>query len=346
MNYSIGKYKVVHLIPYDGVGGVETAARSMSDACHEEIQFQVNHIFKNINQKKDLWWTFNPLSLITAAWRCSRKDVDLLIVSLWRSAIVGWLAKQIRPNIKLVAFLHCSEDKHSFDKFATRLVVSTATEIWADSQATIKLRVPGLSANKSRVISFVTRRFEYSPQRKVEPSFIFWGRVTPQKAVGRAIRLFAAIHKNCPAARFWIIGPDGGDLDSLHALCDSLSLHDAVVYLGTKTQDEITGLACQASFYLQTSVYEGMAMSVVESMQMGLVPVVTAVGEIGAYCRDGYNAVLVKSDEQAIEDIEQLLNSDDRYQTLRANAIATWKDFPLYRDSMLSACEELFRHHE
>ena len=46
--------------------------------------------------------------------------------------------------------------------------------------------------------------------------------------------------------------------------------------------DGIKKLA-NASFYLQTSKFEGFAMSVVESMMMGLVPVVTPVGEIGRY---------------------------------------------------------------
>jgi glycosyltransferase involved in cell wall biosynthesis len=90
---------------------------------------------------------------------------------------------------------------------------------------------------------------------------------------------------------------------------------------------------------LQTSLYEGMSMSVIESMQMGLVPLVTPVGEIGAYCKQGMNAVIVESDQKAAEDILDLLNANDRYQLLRVNAIATWKDKPLYHESILVACK-------
>jgi glycosyltransferase involved in cell wall biosynthesis len=95
--------------------------------------------------------------------------------------------------------------------------------------------------------------------------------------------------------------------------------------------------------YLQTSNFEGMAMSVVEVMQMGLVPVVTFVGEIAAYCRNGCNAVIVESERQTVADLIRLLDSNELYQALRSAAIATWDDKPLYRDSMLDACRALLR---
>jgi glycosyltransferase involved in cell wall biosynthesis len=118
-------------------------------------------------------------------------------------------------------------------------------------------------------------------------------------------------------------------------------MNDAVVFSGVATHGEITEFAQHASFYLQTSEYEGMAMSVVEAMQMGLVPVVTSVGEIGSYCRNGYNAVIVESERQTVQDVIQLLHSTDQYLALRSAAIATWDDKPLYRDAVLDACHEL-----
>ena len=39
--------------------------------------------------------------------------------------------------------------------------------------------------------------------------------------------------------------------------------------------DEIKKYAKKSSFFIQSSIAEGMAMSVLESMQLGLVPIVT-----------------------------------------------------------------------
>jgi SAM-dependent methyltransferase len=119
-------------------------------------------------------------------------------------------------------------------------------------------------------------------------------------------------------------------------------LNEAVTFLEAATQDEIIAYSQRASFYLQTSAYEGMAMSVVESMQLGLVPVVTPVGEIANYCSDGVNAVLIESEQKAVEDVVDLLDDGDRYQSMRTNAITTWAAQPLYSDSVLIACHNLF----
>ena len=269
-----------------------------------------------------------------------RRQPDVLIVSLWRSYIVGLLVKLLRRNVILVLFLHNAENEHCLDTICTRLAASLADEIWADFKTTLTERVPSPRTTRCRVISFLARRFKPLPQGKVEPSFIFWGRLTPQKGLERAIRVFAAIREKIPSARFRIIGPDVGLLHALKSLCKSLDMDDAVVFSGVATHDEIAGFAQYASFYLQTSEYEGMAMSVVEAMQMGLVPVVTFVGEISSYCRNGYNAVIVEFERQAVEDVIQLLHSTDQYLALRSAAIATWDDKPLYRDSMLDACHE------
>lgn len=333
--------KVIHIIPFNGIGGVEVAANSMGSIRQGDVEFSIDFIFKEIPNGMGNWARFNPLPIFSAAWRASRNDVDLVIVSLWRSAIAGLLAKLLRPQIKLVTFLHSSKDVHLLDFVATRLSVCLATEVWADSQATLLGRVPGIRSEKYRVISFVTQRFEVLPARPAGPSFIFWGRISQEKGLDRAIRLFAEVRRRYPKARFWVVGPDGGALQATQALCVSLGLKNAVIFLGAATHDEIVGYARQASFYLQTSHFEGMAMSVVEAMQLGLVPVVTPVGEIANYCQDGVNAVIVGSDQKAVEATLHQLNNNDSYQTMRANAIATWEGLPLYRESVLQASEAL-----
>jgi glycosyltransferase involved in cell wall biosynthesis len=331
--------KVIHIVPSDGIGGVEVAARSIGFVRQGDLEFSVDYIFREFYKvgEKTLF-RFNPIPFFLASWRASRKDVDLVIVSLWRSGLVGLFAKLLRPKLKLVVFLHSSKDAHLVDYIVIRLAVWFATEIWADSLATLRSIVPGIPNNKCRIISFVTRRFQPVPEKAVDPSFIFWGRINQSKGLDRAIRLFAEVYKSSPTACFRIIGPDGGALSMLKELSISLEIEDKVIFHEALAHDEIVDYAHQASFYLQTSKFEGMAMSVVESMQLGLVPVVTPVGEIGNYCICDYNAIIVESDQRVVSDILRLLNSDATYQQLRVNAIATWNDKSLYKDSILVAC--------
>lgn len=86
-------------------------------------------------------------------------------------------------------------------------------------------------------------------------------------------------------------------------------------------------------------------MSVVEAMQLGLVPVVTAVGEIGRYVRDGENGLLVdpQSLRASAERIARLLQSPEEIQRLSRSASNTWSDAPLYSEDFCARAIALSR---
>ena len=96
--------KVIHLVPYDGIGGVETAARSMTGHCIEGIDFLVYYIYPPDIDQRGHWEIFNPLSMLQAVRRVLDSKPDLLIVSLWRSCIVGIIAGYFRPRLRVVLF--------------------------------------------------------------------------------------------------------------------------------------------------------------------------------------------------------------------------------------------------
>ena len=191
------------------------------------------------------------------------------------------------------------------------------------------------------MISFVTERFPPLPVQSVRPVFVFWGRIHAQKGLDRALGIFSKVHAQQPSARFIVISPDGGDLNRIQNLVDVLGLGGAVQFMKGLDFSGIQQIARQASFYLQTSETEGMAMSVVESMQLGLVPVVSPVGEIANYARHGENAVVVTDDSAAVSDVMNLVDDDLRFQALRQRAIATWANQPIYKDSVVAACREI-----
>nr|WP_306308771.1 glycosyltransferase [Flavimaribacter sediminis] len=213
--------------------------------------------------------------------------------------------------------------------------------IWADSSATLQRRVPPYMHRKDRVVSFLLNRRPLPAQRDPMPEFIFWGRLNAQKGIDRALILFAAIVQHRTDAKFTIIGPDGGMEGRLRAQVAELGLRDHVVFTGPMQQEQIIVKALRASFYLQTSLEEGMALSVVEAMQAGLVPVVTPVGEIASYCHDGENAVFVQDNIALTDTVLSLLSEPCRYRRMSRAAAAYWQEKPLYRDDFLEAAREL-----
>lgn len=120
-----------------------------------------------------------------------------------------------------------------------------------------------------------------------------------------------------------------------------LRLCENVIFKGPMGREDIAVAASRASFYLQTSLVEGMAMSVVEAMQSGLVPVVTPVGEIAHYCLDQESAIFVDEDDATVAAVLDLLSDPDRYRRMSHAAAKHWQGKPLYRDDFLDAAKEL-----
>lgn len=346
--------KIVHLIPRDVIGGVETAARSAAAVTPPaDIQFRLQLISgtardpaPSLVQAGAPMALHNPLAHLLAWWRLLQFRPDVLICSIWWSTPVGLFYKLCRLRTKIVLFLHNEEFTSSLDRYSTRLMQRFASEIWADSEKTVASILGSKQPCPIRVISFVTKRFFVNQTialKPAKPRFIFWGRLAPQKAVDRAILLFAKIQARFPEATFSIIGPDSGELTKLKALVSREGLDGSVLFQGPKDHEALAEAALTANFYLQLSRYEGLAMSVIEAMPLGLVPVVTPVGEIPAYCRNGQNSIFVDEDIKAVETVKKVLQDPSLYAALRRAALARWAAPRLYADDFFSAAAAAYR---
>jgi glycogen synthase len=285
----------------------------------------------------------NPLAYLEAIKYLLTRRPAVLIASLWRSCAVLLVIKLVRPKTKAVTFLHLASDVHWPDKVLNRMAMQFSTEIWADSKTTLEARVPKALRGRARVISFLVARRTEPQYALPDTRFLFWGRLHPQKGLVRALRIFAGVQAVLPKATFHLIGPDGGARVELETEVKRLGLDGNVFLLGPMAQADIFDFARSCSFYLQTSVDEGMAMAVIEAMQLGLVPVVTPVGEIRRYCHDSENAIVVTAEVDAVKRVIALIGDKARYQRMSRAAFATWQDQPLYRDDVVAACTRLVR---
>lgn len=340
--------KVVQLIPFDGIGGVEVAARSLAGGGYAGFEFHKYFLaakagtqtsaFQHCGERGSV---DDPRTYSRAIGWLLKFKPDVVIASLWRSCLVLALLKIVRPRTKTVVFLHFTKDVHFLDKVFTRLAMRIATEIWTDSEATRLGRIPKRLLHRSRVISFMVQPVLPRPISCVAPRFIFWGRLQAQKGLALALELFARIRLEFPDAKFAVVGPDGGQRNELLEQAGRLGLFGSVEFHGPMSRPQIVQLAAEHSFYLQTSIMEGMAMSVVEAMQLGLVPVVTPVGEIANYCTDSVSAVFVTDIQQTAHRLRELLENPEAFSRMASAAQTVWQGRRLYRDDVLAACGEI-----
>lgn len=348
--------KVLHLIPYDTVGGVETAARSVPaqwDGGAGPVRFRRAYLITHsaVEVFPDDW--HGPTISVNhpvAHWKLLRfvlkNKPDLLIASLWRSCPTLIACKILRPRSKVVLFLHSAVDVHIFDRLLNRAAMMLAAEIWADSVTTLQARVPKSALKRAKVLSFLTKRppvlpKDHTTERPVAPRFVYWGRLQSEKNLGFALQVFGAIRAILPDATFDIIGPDRGALAALQTQATELDLGDSVSFLGAMPQEQMLERAKGYNFYLQTSLFEGMAMSVIEAMGIGLVPVVTPVGEIPSYCVDNETGIHVTTPTETAQKVAGLVADLASWNAMSARAVAQWADASLFQDDFCAACDSL-----
>ena len=330
--------KILYLIPLEGYGGVEVAAQTLTNIDEKNFKFVLKYIFEN---RKEI---FNIKKILNSYKKVLQHDPNILIVSLWRAALIGFLVKLIKPKINLILFIHSEKDTHFFDFLFTRLAFILSNEVWFDSYASSKNRFKYLiKKEKKHIISFSVRKIKkklYSI--KNEPNFIYWGRISKEKGLYRSLEIFEGILKYFPKATYKIIGSFEYGYHEIKKYCEDRKLYDSVKFFDEMKFEEIKTHADSASYYLQTSQFEGFALSVVESMILGLVPVVTPVGEIEKYCNNK-NSIIVYSNMEAIRDVIVVLRNNNYFESLRTHAIKTWSNQLYFKDSFVENCQRLIK---
>jgi glycosyltransferase involved in cell wall biosynthesis len=328
---------IIHLIPQDGVGGVEVAAREAGNWKDNGIRFELLFMLDAPPRSP---WSWCAAAVRT--WKTLHKrQPDVLLVSLWKAVWLGWLYRWMHPKVKLVVFLHASRPVHRMDALGHWLALRVCHEVWGDCASTLQARLGTSRSGRLpiRHISYLTGRLQPS---SIAPDstlrVVYWGRIAAQKNLAFALDIFARLLKLHPGARFDVMGPgEITTLQKLQALATQLGCAHAITWHGACNAAQIQRIAAGAHFYLQTSLFEGMAMSVVEAMQVGLVPVVTPVGEVATYARHLDNAIVIQSAEQAAHDMSIVFQDSGTRQRLSTQAVQEWQNKSTYPESIRDA---------
>lgn len=343
--------RVVHLIPRDGLGGVESAVRSLDPNKHKDLAVlymagpslrPVSRLFRTLSPDRGLW---SPVAYWVALKELLRMRPKVLICSLWRASLVGIFAKILMPRTKLVVIVHATVISHFADKLVTSLACKMAEEVWCDSEAS-KVAVRELFGQEAKKISFrvaVDVKLKGRQRRRLD--FVFWGRHAHVKRLPRAVRLFNRVLAQHPDARFYIYGGEGPATEEVLRAAGEATRPDRIQLMGIKPPAEYPEPIPSCTFFLMTSRTEGAALAVVEAMQLGLIPVVTPVGEIANYCVDGVNAILVEDDQIAADRIISLAEDGQRLLAMTMAAVETWNDVPDYSSDFAAAYRRVLGAH-
>lgn len=157
------------------------------------------------------------------------------------------------------------------------------------------------------------------PPWQQQPVLGIVARLIPAKGIDIFIRAVQLLRPEIPDLKAVIIG-DGPSASRLKALTEDLGLGGTVEFLGYR-EDVGEQLKKIAVFVLPTRS-EGLGISVLEAMSMGVPVIATAVGGIPELVRHNHTGILVRRDDYGAiaRSVRQLLRDKERAEAMRRAA--------------------------
>ena len=170
----------------------------------------------------------------------------------------------------------------------------------------------------------------------------FVGRLAPEKELPSLVSAFALVATQHPAARLVLVG-DGVMRQELEQQATTLGVRDRVVFPGMQNPDQICHWLQASDIYTLVSRREGLPVSLIEAMSVGLPSVVTdlpANAQLVEHGRHGFHARV--NDAQGIADgiLRLLTDPELRRQFSAAARPAVVQRFSV--ETVLDRYEELF----
>lgn len=314
------KTKIIHLISSIQLGGVEKginlSVKTLNDTFDYRIlTFSNNNTFIGDRVKEyfiNSQNNFKIVNYIKSLIYLTKYKPDIVIASLWKSVPLAlFYRKLINRKAILIGFVHSETFFHFADKFFIQIILNQADAIACDSNNTLEIvKERSKNAKKYFVIPYIffgNTNKEIVLQKGKPLKFLFAGRIIDIKNLDLTIEFLELLHLNNINFLFDIYGiADEVYLQKLQALIYSKQLKDKVHFKESFNADQTSEVYSQHQFYIQFSKTEGMAMSVVDAMMNGLVPICTAVGEIKNYVEHNKNGFLIKPNSTK-EDLQVLL---------------------------------------
>ena len=138
-------------------------------------------------------------------------------------------------------------------------------------------------------------RFAFAGPR-LEPTLIAVGRLSPEKDFATLLRAVAIAARSVPELRLRIVG-DGGERPALESLVQELAIADRVEFLGERSN--VPQLLAESGCYVSSSRTEGVSLTLLEAMAVGLPVIATRVGGNPEVVREGVTGRLVESGDPA-----------------------------------------------
>ncbi|MEO6289237.1 MAG: glycosyltransferase, partial [Ginsengibacter sp.] len=249
--------------------------------------------------------------------------------------------KLFNKKVILCGFFHSASSPHLVSSAFMKLMSLVQDTSVADSYTTKKFLEEFYKIKNTKIVPYF---FEFTRKqgcKTFEPTLVkiaYFGRISQRKGVDRSIKFCSLLKKHGIDFVFDIYGD--GPFESYREKIKKYGVED-VVNIKTKLPlHQVSEYMQRYDFLLQLSNHEGMALAVVEAMNSGLVPIVTPVGEIKRYTRDGVNAIWLEQPfddnlSELVEKVKEVINDTTSYYSISSSAAGTFINYKKYSETLI-----------
>ena len=354
------KIKLLYLITEYSVGGAEkTMVRILSGFNRDKYDITVVALrmgsgillpeLEKIGIKTEILGAktkYDFLRVVFRLYKLLRKDKpQILICSLYHPAILGRIIGKL-AGTPIIINWEVSENFGGFLRvLLNRITLNLSDKIFCDSKKVSAELINTLGCPDDKIEIAPTGGLDlmmYNRQCKNSDSSVkigIIGRFTEAKGYEYFVETAKIVTSSRENICFSIVG-DGTYFSKIQNMIKEFDLTDKVKLLGYRS--DIPDLLSEWDIYVQSSLWEGLCLTVVEAIASGLPVVATNVGGIPESIIDGYNGFLVppKNPEALAEKIIELIDNPDLREKMGENGrkIAEEK-YSL--DNMVKKIEEL-----
>jgi len=158
-------------------------------------------------------------------------------------------------------------------------------------------------------------------------------RLAPEKNLSLALETLALVYDKYPDTGLVIVG-SGPEMGRLKALAKKLKIENAVAFVGW--QDDITSYYKTANAFIQTSLFEGYGLSLIEAGLSGLPILTTPVG-IAKELESGRDVYIYPADRPDLFalGVLDLIRNNFKRESLRINMMYTLKNKLISKEEYL-----------
>jgi glycosyltransferase involved in cell wall biosynthesis len=313
------KYRVFHLIKSLGRGGAEVllseglafSNRDLFEYSYGYFLPWKNAMVSSLQDQGAKVFCFDCnhtgsmiFSIPQLTWFLKRLKVDLIHCHLPWAGVVGRLAARL-ARIPIVYTEHnVMERYHSWTRRANLLtwqlldsVVAVSDEVNASIQKHAGNAVPvsvvrnGIAVNAFTSSPQERKRIRHELSIPQEAAVV--GTVAvfrPQKDLHCWLRAARLIQAQVPGTHFLLVG-DGILRKEIESLAESLGLSGVTHFTGL--QQQVSPFLSAMDIYMNSSIFEGLPLALLEAMSASLPVVATAVGGVPEVIADAANGFLV-----------------------------------------------------